>query len=372
MRIGIDASWASVVGTGTGSYTAGLVTALAGHRELDFYLYFRPGDEEHNPVSRLTGPHIHTRVISGHGQIGRTLVSMSRAAAQDHLDVYHSPGYFLPLWRGPKVVTFHDVNMFLQWDKWWRPGMRLSWMSLCAQTLLASRTARTVVADSHHAAEAIRSVLRVPSNRLSVLYPGVDDRYFQSCPGDTSGLAHSRFNLGEYVLSVGVLSPQKNLEGLIRAFARARYGDLRLAIAGREDGAYFRDVLVPLVTELRLQRYVHFLGVVDAADLPALYTGARAFLFPSFAEGFGLPPLEAMACGTPVVASNRSSIPEILDDAALLIDPADPDELAEALCTVLQDSHLHSDLSRRGRARAARFRWDTSAQEALRIYADVA
>jgi alpha-1,3-rhamnosyl/mannosyltransferase len=372
MRIGIDASWAAALGTGTGSYTLGLVRALVQHDQHEFVLYFRPGDDIVNPLFGLGAPNVRRRVVDGWRQPGRSLIALARAAFRDGLEVYHSPGYFLPLWRGPKVVTFHDVNMFLMWTKWWRPGMRTSWAGLCAQTVIASRLATRIVADSNDAARQIGRVLRVPRRRISVLYPGVDEIYFDASLSEDATKLRERHELAEYVLSVGVLSPQKNLEGIVRAFALSQPGSAKLAIVGREDGPYFRQQIMPLVVELGIKDKVKVLGVVPRAALPALYSGATAFLYPSHAEGFGLPPLEAMARGVPVLASDRSSLPEVLEDAALLVNPDDVEAIAAGVCRLYSDAALRADLSDRGRRQAAKFRWRASALRALQVYASVA
>jgi len=372
MRIGIDASWAAALGTGTGSYTHGLVRALVQHDQHEFVLYFRPGDDRDNPLFALAAPNVRRRVVDGWRQPGRSLIALARAAFRDRLNVYHSPGYFLPLWRGPKVVTFHDVNMFLMWNKWWRPGMRTSWAGLCAQTVIASRLATQIAADSNDAARQIGRVLRVSRERISVLYPGVDEMFFDAPLSEEATRLREGHDLDEYVLSVGVLSPQKNLEGIVRAFALSQPGNTKLAIVGREDGPYFRQRIMPLVAQLGIREKVKVLGVVPRAALPALYSGATAFLYPSYAEGFGLPPLEAMARGAPVLASNRSSLPEVLDEAAILVDPDDVEAIAAGIRRLYSDAALRAVLSDRGRRQAAKFRWGASARRALQIYASVA
>jgi glycosyltransferase involved in cell wall biosynthesis len=369
MRIGIDATWAGVVGTGTGSYAAGLVDALVRQPGHQYVLYFRSGDARGNPLHGLSNSAVDQRIVDGQGQTERSLIGLARAARRDKLDVFHSPGYFLPLWRGPKVVTFHDMNMFLQWDKWWRPSMRVSWLSLCAQTALSSRLASCIIADSHYSADEIERVLRVSRRRIRVMYPGIHERYFSAT---AEPAVKERYGLSEYLLSVGVLSPQKNLDGLVRAFSHLDQPALTLAIVGREDGPYYDEVIDPLVRGLGLSHRVKRLGVVPLSDLAALYVGARAMVYPSFAEGFGLPPLEAMACGTPVVASSTTSLPEVLGDAAVLVDPQVSNDVTAAIENVCTDQALRRSLVERGRRRAEEFHWDRTAQQALKIYADAA
>jgi glycosyltransferase involved in cell wall biosynthesis len=372
VRVGIDATWARGPGSGTASYTRGLVQALSSHEEHTFMLYFRPGDETQNPLFQLRGPNIGRSVIDGWGQPGRTLVSLTRACSRDHLDLFHSPGYFLPLWSGPKVVTLHDMNMFLQWKKWWAAHRRRSWLSLCVQTPVASRLARRIVTVSETAAGDIERVLRVASDRISVIYQGIDDRFFEPARPELAIQLREQYDLGDYLLYVGALAPLKNLEGIVQAFALARRPGLKLALGGPRFGTHFDQVVVPLIRQLGIEHEVKVLGLVPDDAMPALYAGARAFIYPSFAEGFGLPPIEAMACGTPVIASNRPSFPEVLGDAAILVDPVDIDGLAGAIQLLSTDDAIRQTLVARGRLRASRFHWNVTAAHMLDLYARVA
>lgn len=372
MRVGIDATWARGPGSGTASYTRGLVQALACHEEYTFVLYFRPGDETQNALFQLRGPNIGKRVVDGWGQPGRTLISLTRACSRDHLDLFHSPGYFLPLWPGPKIVTLHDVNMFLQWEKWWATHRRKSWLSLCVQTPLSSRLAREIVTVSETAAGDIQRVLRVPPERVSVIYQGIDDRFFEPARPEAVVQLRTEHDLSDYLLYVGALGPLKNLEGVVRAFALARHHGLKLALAGTHFGTHFDQVVAPLIRQLGVEHEVRVLGLIPDDALPALYAGARAFIYPSFAEGFGLPPIEAMACGTPVIASNRPSFPEVLGDAALLVDPVDIEGLAGAIRRLSSDDALRQTMVTRGRLRASRFHWNVTAAHMLDLYTRVA
>jgi alpha-1,3-rhamnosyl/mannosyltransferase len=176
------------------------------------------------------------------------------------------------------------------------------------------------------------------------------------------------------VLYVGSNKPHKNLASLVQAWgglARDQLAgaDLRLIIAGREDPRYTSARV--LAGQLRLDASVRFMPDVPDADLPALLGGAECFVFPSYQEGFGLPPLEAMACGTPVVASNRSSLPEVIGDAGLLVEP-EPDSLAVAIRHMLQDEELRAHLRARGLARAGQFSWKRTAAATLEVYKQLA
>ena len=174
-----------------------------------------------------------------------------------------------------------------------------------------------------------------------------------------------------YILHVGTIEPRKNLSTLVRAYARLRREHRltpELVLAGEPGWMY--QPTVRLVEELGLRNSVHFIGRVPAAELPAVYSAADLLVFPSLYEGFGLPPLEAMTCGTPVVASNVSSLPEVVGDAGLLVDPRDETALAEAMFRALTDTDLRQQMRERGLQRAKGFSWERCARETLAVYAE--
>ena len=174
-----------------------------------------------------------------------------------------------------------------------------------------------------------------------------------------------------YVLNVGTLEPRKNLDGLLRAFAQAKKSGVphTLVIAGARGWGDSR--LAPLLRELGIAGSVIFTGFVEDEDLPYLYAGADFFVYPSFYEGFGIPVLEAMACGTPVIASNTSSIPEVAGDAALLVDPHSDAELSASILRLAGDERLRQELRERGLSRAALFSWEKTVNETLKVYENV-
>jgi glycosyltransferase involved in cell wall biosynthesis len=261
--------------------------------------------------------------------------------------------------------------MFVYWRKWWEQGERLRWLSLCAQSLLSSRTATAIVADSQYAAASIARALRLPPQKITVIYPGVDARFFAPIQADAARAIREQHALDRYLLFVSVITPHKNLDTVLRAYAMARPRDTKLAVAGKEYGSHLRDVIRPLLRDLEIDRDVEILGMVPDESLPALYAGAEGLLHVSHTEGFGLPPLEAMACGTPVIASNGTSLPEVLDAAALLVDPNDLRAIAEAIDRLTSDAPLRQKLIACGRRRAARFCWSDAADQMLALYASV-
>ena len=223
-----------------------------------------------------------------------------------------------------------------------------------------------------------RDILRffnVRPEKVDVIYNAIDERFLAPADPERMDLVRQRYQLDHpFVLYVGNIKPHKNIERLIDAFGRARArgceDDLKLVIIGDEISKY--PALRQSVHKHKLDKHVRFLGFQPMETLAAFYRLARAFVFPSLYEGFGLPPLEAMACGTPVVTSNVSSLPEVAGGAALLVDPYDADAIADGICLAVSDETLRADLIRRGHERARSFSWAQSVRKIHEIYMQVA
>jgi len=230
-----------------------------------------------------------------------------------------------------------------------------------------------IIATSEATKRDIISHLGIPAHRVHVVYGGVDRAFrpIEHRAALAQTLAPLGLTPGGYILHVGTIEPRKNLVRLVAAYHQTRKAASspapKLVLAG-DTGWQFKDVF-GLVEALELKGEVIFLGKVPTDILPALYNGAVIFAYPSLYEGFGLPLLEAMACGAPVVASNTSSLPEVVGDAGVLIDPADTQALADALASLLNDAERRAGLSARGLTRARLFSWKRVAGEVLRIYA---
>jgi glycosyltransferase involved in cell wall biosynthesis len=233
--------------------------------------------------------------------------------------------------------------------------------------------ADAILAISQSTKNDLVDLLNVPSSKITVTHLAADP----ACRPVTEAarLEAVRHNYGlpdGYLLFVGTLEPRKDLPTLLRAFASLGPAakDICLVLAGRPGWLY--EQVYDLARTLKLGDRVRFLGAVPADDLPTLYSGARLFVLPSLYEGFGMPVLEAMACGAPVVCANTSSLPEIAGDAALLVPPGDEAALAQAMATILSDGDLRRQLTQRGFARAARFSWEATARQTLAVYAGLA
>jgi glycosyltransferase involved in cell wall biosynthesis len=231
------------------------------------------------------------------------------------------------------------------------------------------RRANHVIADSQATADDLNTLYNVPRERISVILSGVDARFRpDASAGNEDQLLRAKYGIGNapFILAVGTLQRRKNHLGLVRAFATLRDTAVHLVIAGGK-GWLYDDVLAE-IRAARLTDRVTFTGFVDDADLPALYRAARVLAFPSFYEGFGLPPLEAMASGTPVVSANTSSLPEVVGDAALTVDPHDVAALGAALARALADGAWRRDAIARGLARASTFTWRRAAEQLISVY----
>jgi glycosyltransferase involved in cell wall biosynthesis len=288
-------------------------------------------------------------------------------------NLLHALAFVAPLaWRGPTVVTVFDLS-FLLFPERFRVYNRL-YLSMFTR-LSARRADRVIVISESTKRDAVR-LLGLDARRVAVVYCGVDETY-RPLPAEVVEEYRRRRGLPErFVLFVGTLEPRKNIAGLIEAYRLLAAGWPRgageppaLVIAGAK-GWYYQDVY-QAVQRAELMERVVFTGYVPADELPFLYNAATLFVYPSFYEGFGLPPLEAMACGTAVVVSDRSSLPEVVGDAGVLVNPEEPAAIAQAMHELLRDEEARRVLADKGRRRAAAFSWQRAAQETTAIYRQV-
>ena len=372
MRIGIDASVAARRWTGTGRFAALLIERLVAlDRDNDYVLYFRASDGAEHPLRSLDGPRLARRTTDAPLTLLRLHVNLPIRLGRDGVDLYHSLGFFLPwLWRGRAVVTIHDIHPVIQREHWGWAGPRGANLMLRAHIPLAVRQARRILTPSEYTKQTVCERYRVAPEAVVVAPPGADPFFLAApAPGEMEA-SRRRVSAERFLLYVGAIAPHKNLAGLLRAFARLRARPeaegVQLVAVGGPAGAVRR--LAPLIQELGLGGAVTFTGYVEDQVLRALYHRAVALVLPSFGEGFGLPVLEAMACGTPAVVSRVSALPEVAADAALYVDPREPDDIAAAMARLLADEPLRRDLAAKARARAATFSWERTVTQVLRAY----
>ena len=275
----------------------------------------------------------------------------------------HGPAFVGPLLAPcPMVITIHDLS-FIRFPTLFRPAKRLY---LTVLTRLSARRARRLIAVSAHTAAETTRLLGVPSERIDVVYHGVDP-VFHPLPADEVAVFRQRQGLPEqFVLCVGTLEPRKNQTRLVEAFARIHDGQVKLVLVGGKGWLY--DELFTRVEALGLSKEIIFPGYVMNDELPLWYNAATILAYPSLYEGFGMPVLEAQACGTPVLTSNVSSLPEAAGDAASMVNPYDVEALAAELDRLLTDKPLRHELRKRGLAHASQFTWPLMAQETADVY----
>jgi glycosyltransferase involved in cell wall biosynthesis len=286
---------------------------------------------------------------------------------QCRADLFFSPHFTAPLLaRIQTIVTVHDLIFDRYPDympqRWARPYYRM-------MMHLSTQRARQIITVSRATAADLQRFYRIPERKLRVVSEGVDPNYKQ-IPGELGLQAlQQKYRLADiFILSVGMRRPHKNLDKLVEATAYLEPETApQLVFAGLPDPR-FRDQAQEAAKRFGMDGRVRFLGWVPEADLPGLYRLARVAVCPSLIEGFGLPALEAMACGTPVITSNTSSFPEVVGDAGLQVDPQDPNALAAALKEVLQNEQRRQEMSAAGRERAAEFTWLKAAQRVSEIF----
>lgn len=317
--------------------------------------------------------HVYDTVDRQINKFGFEQIVVPRTARKIRADVLHIP-YWAPPFRSPcpLVVTVHDIIPLLLPEH----SRSLLLRIYTSLAVAATQGASHIITDSDSSRDDIVSHLQIPDTRVHTIYLGVDDVFNPRQDPDSNRMIRTNYNLPDtYILYLGGFQRHKNLRHLLAAWTWAQpiaSEDCPLVIAGRlpkhPDG-YLYDDLPDIATELGISDTVMFIGEVKEEDKTALYQSASCFVFPSSYEGFGLPPLEAMACGVPVVTTGSGALKEIVGDAAYLVsNPADARELGAAMISIIVDEKLASDLQSRGLMQAAKFSWKKTVVETLQIY----
>jgi alpha-1,3-rhamnosyl/mannosyltransferase len=364
MRIGIDARHIQDHFPGIGRYTFNLVKALTTvDRENHYLIYYDPrSSSSYHDLSCLATDNFELREMSIPVFSIREQMILPRALRNDNLGVFHSPYYIKPyLLPCPSIVTVHDT-IPLHSPQY--VTSRRSRLLFRLTMKLAVRRSSLVLVDSEASKHDVVKYFGLQPKKVRVAPLAADE--FQAPPQAESSEIIER--LQPYILYVGINKPHKNLPRLIRAYHRSGVPQ-RLVLAGPEDERF--PEARQTVSRLGLEDMVQFLGRVSEADLANLYRGAHVFAFPSLAEGFGLPLLEALSCGVPTVASNIPPLAELAGDATLLVDPHDTRALADALKRASEDEDMRHDLSEKGRQRSRLYSWRSTAERTLAAYREV-
>src|SRR5271154_207445 len=384
LRIVLDAR--RVADFGIGTYIRNLVRSLARLDNSNHYTLITPAPAV--PEFADLPSNFEIAVYDKKSGPGFAQVRFSWFLRRFSADLFHIPLNAVPMWMPkPYLVTIHDMSTLLfSNQKGYRSNLRLFYLRR------GLARADRVLAVSSATRRDVESVFQIPSSRIQVVHNAPDPNFAQAqAPPLTSASGHNsrwpaeiqrvldRYRIHyPFLLYVGRTNPQKNIPRLVEAFAVLRgeiqehpvYRDLRLLIIGDEISRY--PALRHAVIHSRVEDTVRFLGFVPIDTLRCFYQAASAFVFPSLYEGFGLPPLEAMACGTPVVCSHVSSLPEVVGDAALIVNPENVFDIARGMREVLLNDALRSQLIERGLQQARRFSWERTAAQVLQNYEEIA
>ena len=362
LRIGLDVSQMVYRGHGVGRYSGELARALltissphqfvfyAGSLQNKGFLRLR---SRNKPWSRAKWvlPLIPPRIA----RLLFNYTSLPVNIFTGRLDIFHTSDWTEPVTSCPSVSTVHD----LVFRKFPETVDRLVYKTQLKRMQRVIKYSTHIIADSQSTKNDLMKEYRLKDSRITVVYPGIDQQFCPQKNTEIERVKNKYLIEGDYLLALGTREPRKNLTAAVAAFQALGSSNLKLVIVGRHGWGRedFSDV-----------ENVIFTDFVEDIDLPALYSGASVFVFPSLYEGFGFPVLEAMACGTPVVASDASSIPELTGEAGVLVDPTNPNHIASGIAQALRSSH---ELRKLGIKRAALFSWEKCARETLAVYEKV-
>jgi glycosyltransferase involved in cell wall biosynthesis len=368
MRIAIDARLSYYVQAGITQYTLNLIQALAAIDSENEYLLLQRRPDQREIVSQANFRRV-PLLAPTHHPLEQYLLALELPLL-GKMDVVHCTDFIPPFYyRGSTVITVHDLAFLLYPHFLTRKAAR--YYGLIDR---AVRRAEHVIAVSEATKRDIVRLTGTPETKITVIYEAADSVYTPIHEPEALAHIHQKYNLpDQYILYVGTIEPRKNLPTLIRAYKGLvdNYKSTAdLAIVGKQGWLY--DDVYHLVDELGLQQRVHFLGRVPTVDLLYLYNASRMLVLPSYYEGFGLPPLEAMACGVPVVVSDTSVMPEVVGDAALRVAHEDVEGFTVAMWRLLTDDDLRADMIAKGHKRVKCFSWERAARETLEVYKRVA
>ena len=367
VRVGFwaDMAYYRIAG-GTTRYTGELLKALTQRKDVDLRLFSLYPPAHIRSIAKDRG---YPAAASAEGRLPRQLRTLAWQCgwqwgplARD-IDLMHTPATLVPPSpKVPLVVTVHDMTAWLFPELHTR---RTAWLTRLALHQ-AKRRGAYFLTNSEATASDLMRIAQLTSDRVAVTPLAADPRFRRVDDADVL----ARFGLDRpYLLYVGTLEPRKGIDALLTAFSQLADADVRLVIVGKKGWMF--ETLDAKVASLGLESRVTFTGFVPDEDLPAVISGALAFVYPSVYEGFGLPVLEAMQCGTPVITSRISSLPEVTGDAALMVEPRDVEGLARAMRRVLAEPDLRQELRGRGLARAAKFSWHRTAALTAEAYRHV-
>lgn len=362
-RIGIDARLTYYRHGGIASYIRHLIETLPMVDADNDYLILHQRKDSRNLALGANQRKVRCWTPSHH-RLER--LAMAVEVLPLGLDILHSPDFIPPMGgRYKSVITIHDLT-FLHYPEFLTADSKRYYNG---QIDSAVKRADHIMTDSEATRRDVLSLLDVPEDKVTTVLLGISDHFQPASQEIVTAFTKPNGLPDDYLLFVGTFEPRKNLSGLLDAYQMLRdsYSDAPKLVLTGQKGWLFEEISTKF-EQFMQQGAVQWLENVAFDDLPALYSGAHALILPSFYEGFGFPPLEAMACGTPVIVSNRASLPEVVGDAGIQVEADDAEALAEAIMRILSDTALADDLVQRGLARAKIFSWEKTAREVLDVY----
>jgi glycosyltransferase involved in cell wall biosynthesis len=371
MRIAIDAHSVGAKLGGNESYAVNLIEALAQVDSTnDYTLYVTTNEARDRFHNRW--PNFKVRLTLPHTPLIRIPLTLSTELRKNPVDVLHVQFTAPPFCPCPVVVSIHDLSF----EHLPQTFNRRSRTQLRLTVRHSARRAARILSLSEHTRRDIIETYGINEDHVEAIPLAAPEHFAPVQDNDEIQRVRHNYGIdGDYILTVGSIQPRKNLARLIKAYASLR-GDSsvkklpKLVLAGK--CAWLYDETLRALDESEAKEAVVLTGYVPEGDLPALYSGALCFVYPSYFEGFGLPPLEAMKCGVPVIVGNRTSLPEVVGDAALMVDPFDVDAIGAAIKRLIEDSELRTELSIKGQERANTFNWRETARKTLAVYKKVA
>ena len=364
MRIGIDARLVFYNRAGIGEYIIQLIGALASIEPIDDRFLVLQSRKDKSSIINCNGFERKSLWTPSHNRFEQ--VTLSFEVSQLGLDLLHSPDFIPPFRRNfNSVITIHDLAFLLYPHFLTKEAARYY-----GQIDQAWRKTNHIIAVSEATKQDSIKMLGVPEKKITVIHEAANPIYRPLPKDEARCMAKEKYKLDQdFILFVSTIEPRKNLPGLLQAYRRLRseYQRNEILVLAGLNGWLWEEVY-ETVDNLDLRPYVAFLGRVPSKDLVYLYNAARLFVHPSFYEGFGLTPLEAMTCGAPVIVSNTSALPEVVGDAALMINPHDIDGLTVAMWRMLTDEELRQSYIEKGLKRATKFSWQDAARKTLEVY----
>jgi glycosyltransferase involved in cell wall biosynthesis len=367
MRIAIDARFASGKITGVGKYCVRLVESIDAMSVSNEIILLVNSDSILTKNSKIIKTSI-TPEMHPLNELWEN-ITLPYYLKKNRINLFHSPAFFLPLFSPgtKKIVTIHDLAVFKFPETFTYKFSKYLQLMICLSTRFADR----IIVDSGAVKKDIIDILKVREEKISVIYPGIDDVFLREGKGEIDKFKEARNLTQGFILYAGTIEPRKNLVNLIKAFSILKERGLKqkLVIAGKRGWLYER--IIEEVKRSKFKGDIVFTDYIFDVDLKLYYSNCDVFVYPSLYEGFGLPTLEALACGAPVVVPDIPVFREVLDESALFVQPESPESIADGIERILTDGNLRERIMGAGRGQVKKYSWNRTAIETMKVYQEI-